>query len=267
MADFVFLLQDNSVEDMVNTFGLEKVLSNERTDIYQNDDMKLSVDERVIRVILFDEKNISLLEKLREYFYGKEYSQCDKQEDCKMSEWSEQFLCNFPEAYKNVSITGERNQIQVPICFSLENELRAIEFIDVPNLSSKDKEEIRERFKVYKEKGIYVCYVLNARELNFEEEWMCGDLQHISFKKDFLHLKGYKKSDEVALYLDLDRGEECKYGTFLKVGNVYANGKNVCFGSVYDDFLSGLFDREHVCRLLAESKIINNDELRGDLCR
>lgn len=52
---------------------LKKILSNDRTTIYQNNNMRLSVDEKHIRVLLFDESNTSLLEKLREYFYGYEY--------------------------------------------------------------------------------------------------------------------------------------------------------------------------------------------------
>lgn len=54
-------------------FGLHKILSNDRTTIYQNNEMRLCVDEKVIRVMLFDKTNHDLLEKLREFFYGENY--------------------------------------------------------------------------------------------------------------------------------------------------------------------------------------------------
>ncbi len=52
---------------------LKYVVSNQRTAIYQNSDMRLSLDKTVARVLLFDGNNRTLLEKIRKYFYGEEY--------------------------------------------------------------------------------------------------------------------------------------------------------------------------------------------------
>ena len=58
---------------MVHKFNLNEVLKNKRTSIYQNEYVRVSIDKQVVRVLLFDEKNIDLLEKMRKYFYGEEY--------------------------------------------------------------------------------------------------------------------------------------------------------------------------------------------------
>lgn len=71
----VFLLPSNSKEDMIDTFNLKEVLSNERTNILQNEKMRLCIDCKVVRVVIFDEKNEALLEKINKYFYGEEYGQ------------------------------------------------------------------------------------------------------------------------------------------------------------------------------------------------
>lgn len=62
---------DNS--QLIHKFGLNYVLSNGRTSIYENSNMRLSIDKKVIRVLLFDDNKI-LLENLRNYFYGEEYT-------------------------------------------------------------------------------------------------------------------------------------------------------------------------------------------------
>lgn len=69
----VFRLPNDSKEKMVETFHLNHILSNDRTCIFQNDEMRFCVDKKVVRVVLFDKDNICLLEKLRQYFYGEEY--------------------------------------------------------------------------------------------------------------------------------------------------------------------------------------------------
>lgn len=70
--NFVFHLPKDS-NDMIKTFKLNKVLSNSRTSIYQNNNVRVSIDSNVVRVLLFDENNINLLEKIRAYFYGEQY--------------------------------------------------------------------------------------------------------------------------------------------------------------------------------------------------
>ncbi|MCR2050648.1 hypothetical protein NSB25_25785 [Acetatifactor muris] len=69
----VFNLPSDSTS-MINKFQLEKVLSNARTSIYQNDYMRFSVDNSVVRVLLYNENDINLLEQIREYFYGEDYA-------------------------------------------------------------------------------------------------------------------------------------------------------------------------------------------------
>lgn len=51
-------------------FGLTDVLENDRTTILENNDMLLSIDESVIRVMLFDDSDKALLKKIKKYFYG-----------------------------------------------------------------------------------------------------------------------------------------------------------------------------------------------------
>lgn len=63
----------NFVHDM--GLDLKKILSNSRTVIYQSNEMRLSIDEKVVRVMLFDKNNDALLEKIREFFYGEKYAQ------------------------------------------------------------------------------------------------------------------------------------------------------------------------------------------------
>ena len=70
-----FLLPNNFNENTIHMFNLRKVLANDRTTIFQNDEMRFCIDSgKVVRVLLFDENNNILLEKLRNYFYGEEYT-------------------------------------------------------------------------------------------------------------------------------------------------------------------------------------------------
>ena len=69
----VFRLPNTFNEDSVLKFGLHKILSNDRTTIFQNDQMRFCVDKTVVRVLIFDDNNYDLLENLRMYFYGEEY--------------------------------------------------------------------------------------------------------------------------------------------------------------------------------------------------
>lgn len=73
---FVFHIPPVSKEkaDVVQVFNLKKVLQNERTKIYQNEEMRLCIDKKVIRVLIFDEGNKELEERLQEYFYDEELS-------------------------------------------------------------------------------------------------------------------------------------------------------------------------------------------------
>lgn len=74
---FVFRIPTASKDkkDFVYDLGLNlnKVLTNDRTTIYQNNEMRLCVDEKIVRVKLFDKTNYALIEILREFFYGEKY--------------------------------------------------------------------------------------------------------------------------------------------------------------------------------------------------
>lgn len=63
----------NSIFDIINKFGLNKLLENKRTSIYFNDQMRVSIDKKVIRVLIYDDKNTNLIEKIRGYFYDDIY--------------------------------------------------------------------------------------------------------------------------------------------------------------------------------------------------
>ncbi len=61
-------------EKFVYDLNLKKILENDRTTIYQNSVMRLCVNENIARILVFDKANDELIENLREYFYGKDYT-------------------------------------------------------------------------------------------------------------------------------------------------------------------------------------------------
>lgn len=68
----VFHLPNDS-KDMINKFKLNKVLSNSRTSIYENRNMRFCIDKKVVRVLLYNGNDNVLLEQVRNYFYGEKY--------------------------------------------------------------------------------------------------------------------------------------------------------------------------------------------------
>ncbi|MEY8265145.1 hypothetical protein AALA79_02010 [Lachnospiraceae bacterium 64-25] len=60
-------------KDMIHKFNLNEVLRNTRTSIYQNEYVRFSIDRQVVRVLLYDDQNVDIMEKVRSYFYGEEY--------------------------------------------------------------------------------------------------------------------------------------------------------------------------------------------------
>ena len=70
---YVFKKEANLIKHSIHKFDLKKILENDRTTIYQNAEMRFSIDQSVIRVLIFDETNQLLLETLRNDFYGKAY--------------------------------------------------------------------------------------------------------------------------------------------------------------------------------------------------
>lgn len=69
---FVFHLPKDS-DEMIHKFNLHNVLTNSRTSIFENDRARFSIDRKVVRVLLFDENNLTVLEEIRNYFYGEQY--------------------------------------------------------------------------------------------------------------------------------------------------------------------------------------------------
>lgn len=71
---FVFhRLTEAKMTQFIHTFNLKKILSNSRTTIYENKNMRVSSDKKVVRVLLFSEDQ-TLLEQLRNTFYGEKYA-------------------------------------------------------------------------------------------------------------------------------------------------------------------------------------------------
>lgn len=70
---FVFRKPLNMEESFfANKFCLVETLKNDRTSIWENDDVVFSVDKRVIRVFLYDGENKLLIKRIKDFFYGKE---------------------------------------------------------------------------------------------------------------------------------------------------------------------------------------------------
>ncbi len=70
---FVFRLPDGSKDNMISTFNLKERLSNNRATIYENSEVRFSINNKTIRVIVFDEDNLKLQNSLKQFFYGEEY--------------------------------------------------------------------------------------------------------------------------------------------------------------------------------------------------
>ena len=58
----------------IDEFGLNFVFQNDRTAIYENDDVRFSFDKKVIRVLLYDGRNKEL-NRIQDYFYEKQWKQ------------------------------------------------------------------------------------------------------------------------------------------------------------------------------------------------
>ena len=60
----VFQLPNNSKE-MIHQFKLNKILSNSRTSIFENESMRFCIDSKVVRVLLYNGNDNELLEQVR----------------------------------------------------------------------------------------------------------------------------------------------------------------------------------------------------------
>lgn len=71
--NYVFHIPNDS-SDMIHTFNLQPILSNERTSIYQNEFARFSIDRKVVRILLYNNSDCLLLQKIQNYFYGEQYA-------------------------------------------------------------------------------------------------------------------------------------------------------------------------------------------------
>ena len=172
-----------------------------------------------------------------------------------MTKKSKQFFMDFPEEYKNIRIDGTDGQVIAPVCIPFGDEFTGrrpvdgnplvVEYVDIPELDKKEMVEIQKRFDFYKKNNVNVWYVLNCRELQFEEE-ICGGLQKIVCKDDPYHLLGFQGTESASLFLELNR--DGKYpshdemsGNYMRVSSVYKECNRICIGSVYDSFVNNVF--------------------------
>ena len=61
------------VHNILDKYNMEKTFKNFRTEIWENDDIQISIDRTIIRVLIFKSKDISYY---NEFFRGK---QCEKE--------------------------------------------------------------------------------------------------------------------------------------------------------------------------------------------
>lgn len=51
------------------------MFTNDRASIYENDDVRFCFDKKVIRVLLYDNSNKELKNKIQDYFYEKRWKE------------------------------------------------------------------------------------------------------------------------------------------------------------------------------------------------
>lgn len=73
IRSIVYRLPKESKEEMIKRYNLQVLMSNDRTTICQNKDMRVSFDKLVARVLLFENTDNNLIEELNTYFYGENY--------------------------------------------------------------------------------------------------------------------------------------------------------------------------------------------------
>lgn len=60
------------INNILDKYNLEKTFKNFRTEIWENDDIQISIDRTIIRVLIFKPKDILYY---NEFFRGKYYEQ------------------------------------------------------------------------------------------------------------------------------------------------------------------------------------------------
>lgn len=66
----LFSRQVVDTEKLIRDFSLHLILENDRTAIYESSDVRVSIDEKVIRVLVFNGCNYDLVQRVKDYFYG-----------------------------------------------------------------------------------------------------------------------------------------------------------------------------------------------------
>ena len=62
------------ISSIIKNLNLKNTLKNRRTSIWENDDLEISIDRTIIRVLIFKSKDISYYNK---FFRGKYYEKRD----------------------------------------------------------------------------------------------------------------------------------------------------------------------------------------------
>lgn len=65
----VFQKDNINIDQLITDFALYHVLTNDRTAIYENNGMRVSIDRTVIRVMIFDCSDYELIRRVKDYFY------------------------------------------------------------------------------------------------------------------------------------------------------------------------------------------------------
>lgn len=71
MTESCIFKLNNDVNHIIDLFHLREILYNDRVRIYENNNMRFSFYNKVVRVLLF-KKNDNDLNKLYHYFYGED---------------------------------------------------------------------------------------------------------------------------------------------------------------------------------------------------
>jgi len=73
-CEYLYFIKPFHKEHIIaNEFGLNLVLKNKRISIYENEDVRFSFDKKVVRVLLYNNKNIELKQRIKNYFYEKQW--------------------------------------------------------------------------------------------------------------------------------------------------------------------------------------------------
>lgn len=67
MSNYIVLNKSKNkkkVLDLIKDLGLIKILQNKRTIMYQNDDLEISIDKSIIRVLIYNKEDVQYYKQL-----------------------------------------------------------------------------------------------------------------------------------------------------------------------------------------------------------